>query len=72
MNNEVTIVFTVAEFDYVMNALAQRPFAEVNGFLAKLVNQANSQGATKVSSNHPVASGVVEAGAPGVTEAPNG
>jgi hypothetical protein len=29
------------EFEYVLNVLAQRPFAEVNALLQKLVNQAN-------------------------------
>lgn len=49
MNNEVKITVTVAELDYIMNALSLCPFREVNGFIAKLVNQANSQNATTTS-----------------------
>jgi hypothetical protein len=30
------------EFEYIINVLAQRPFAEVNGLLQKMVQQANS------------------------------
>ena len=40
---ELTIVLTPVELDYVCNSLADRPFREVNGLLQKILNQANSQ-----------------------------
>jgi hypothetical protein len=39
----VTVTLNVKEFEYVINALAQRPFAEVNALLQNLVQQANQQ-----------------------------
>lgn len=39
---EITIVLTAQELDFVCNVLADRPFKEVNGLLAKIVNQANA------------------------------
>lgn len=57
MNNEITVTVTVREMDYIMNALALMPFREVNGFIAKLVNQANSQ---NVAVTNTAATGVVD------------
>lgn len=34
---------TVAELDYVLKTLAQRPFAEVHELIKKILEQANSQ-----------------------------
>ena len=44
ITDEVTLVLTVPELDYVINALSACPYKEVNGFIAKIVNQVNSQG----------------------------
>lgn len=41
--DNLVIRFTPQEFEYVLQALAQRPFAEVNGLLQNLVQQAKSQ-----------------------------
>ena len=43
ITDEVTLVLTVPELDYVINALSACPYKEVNGFIAKIVNQVNSQ-----------------------------
>ena len=40
--NEVNLKLDVKEFDYLINVLAQRPFAEVNALLQKLVAQAQA------------------------------
>lgn len=40
---EKAVTLTISEWDYVCNALAERPFKEVNGLLAKVVNQLNSK-----------------------------
>lgn len=40
--NDVTIVLTVQELDYVLRALGQRPYIEVTELIAKIVAQANA------------------------------
>ena len=45
---ERALTFTEREWDQIANALAQRPYIEVNGLIAKLVNQMNSQPAPAV------------------------
>jgi hypothetical protein len=40
--NEINLKLDPKEFEYLINVLAQRPFAEVNGLLQKMVQQANS------------------------------
>jgi hypothetical protein len=40
--NEVNLKLDPKEFEYLINVLAQRPFAEVNALLQKMVQQANS------------------------------
>lgn len=43
MNPTIDLSLDPKEFEYLINVLAQRPFAEVNGLLQKLVQQANSK-----------------------------
>ena len=47
--NEVILKLDPKEFEYLINVLAQRPFAEVNGLLQKMVQQANSGAPTATS-----------------------
>ena len=68
MNNEITITVTVPEMDYIMNALSLLPFREVNGFIAKLINQANSQNATAISKTAAVEEVVGNASTPSQTD----
>jgi hypothetical protein len=42
--NEVNLKLDPKEFEYIINVLAQRPFAEVNALLQKLVQQAQPAG----------------------------
>lgn len=39
--DDVKLTLKPAEFDYIVNALRQRPHAEVHEFILKLVAQAN-------------------------------
>ena len=41
--NEVNLTLDPKEFEYIINVLAQRPFAEVSALLQKIVQQANSK-----------------------------
>jgi len=40
---KVAIELTVAQWNIVLNAVAQRPFAEVNNLVQEMVQQANSK-----------------------------
>lgn len=40
-NKEVSITLTVAEWNVVMNAIAQRPFAEVANIITNVKSQAD-------------------------------
>ena len=40
---KVAIELTVAQWNIVLNAVAQRPFADVNNLVQEMVQQANSK-----------------------------
>lgn len=42
-NNEVSITFSVATWNVIMNALGQRPFIEVAQLIAEIQTQAKMQ-----------------------------
>ena len=56
MERMITWVLTTQQADVVLNALAQRPFAEVQGLITELLKQANpapQQGILPLDSKDP-------------------